>query len=133
MMRWVIIIMTQLCNIKKIQNSILCWINAILQASSLLKKTEGVVTLVVCNPRKDEVVTATDQKSADKPKQPEKPSKLDAIRSLKIYYVLFLLYIKLYKAIYKLFNFCCMITFLHTFAWIVVIIFFSVSNVLKIH
>ncbi|XP_050059637.1 multiple PDZ domain protein-like isoform X3 [Aphis gossypii] len=42
-------------------------------ASSLLKKTEGVVTLVVCNPRKDEVVTATDQKSADKPKQPEKP------------------------------------------------------------
>ncbi|XP_060849301.1 multiple PDZ domain protein-like isoform X3 [Rhopalosiphum padi] len=42
-------------------------------ASSLLKKTEGVVTLVVCNPRKDEVVTATDQKNADKPKQPEKP------------------------------------------------------------
>ncbi|KAF0754315.1 multiple PDZ domain protein-like, partial [Aphis craccivora] len=42
-------------------------------ASSLLKKTEGVVTLVVCNPRKDEVVTTTDQKSADKPKQLEKP------------------------------------------------------------
>eukprot|EP00102_Acyrthosiphon_pisum_P012560 XP_008181774.2 PREDICTED: multiple PDZ domain protein isoform X5 [Acyrthosiphon pisum] len=42
-------------------------------ASSLLKKTEGVVTLVVCNPRKDEGVTVADQKAADKPKQPEKP------------------------------------------------------------
>jgi C-terminal processing protease CtpA/Prc len=41
-------------------------------ASSLLKKTEGVVTLVVCNPRKDEGVTPVDQKIADKPKQPEK-------------------------------------------------------------
>lgn len=43
----------------------------IFQASSLLKKTEGVVTLVVCNPRKDD---AADQKNADKLKQPEKPS-----------------------------------------------------------
>ncbi|XP_015372470.1 PREDICTED: multiple PDZ domain protein-like [Diuraphis noxia] len=42
-------------------------------ASSLLKKTEGVVTLVVCNPRKDENVSPADQKTADKPKQPEKP------------------------------------------------------------
>lgn len=53
--------------------------NVFLQASSLLKKTEGVVTLVVCNPRKDEGVTAADQKTADKPKQPEKPSKSVAI------------------------------------------------------
>ncbi|XP_025414266.1 multiple PDZ domain protein-like isoform X4 [Sipha flava] len=42
-------------------------------ASSLLKKTEGVVTLVVCNPRKDDSGTAADQKNAEKPKQPEKP------------------------------------------------------------
>lgn len=61
----------------------------ILQASSLLKKTEGVVTLVVCNPRKEEGVTVADQKTADKPKQPEKPSKSVAIRSSKIYFVLF--------------------------------------------
>jgi len=47
------------------------------QASSLLKKTEGVVTLVVCNSRKDDAATtaAADQKHVDnKPKQPEKPS-----------------------------------------------------------
>jgi len=37
----------------------------------LLKKTEGVVTLVVCNSRKDD---AADQKHADnKPRRPEKP------------------------------------------------------------
>lgn len=54
----------------------------ILQASSLLKKTEGVVTLVVCNPRKDDTATAADQKNADKPKQPEKPSESIHIRFL---------------------------------------------------
>lgn len=47
------------------------------QASSLLKKTEGVVTLVVCNSRKEETGTAAavDHKHVDnKLKQPEKPS-----------------------------------------------------------
>lgn len=40
-------------------------------AASLLKKTEGVVTLVVCNPQK----AKEDEKKAggDKPKEPEKP------------------------------------------------------------
>lgn len=73
----------------------------ILQASSLLKKTEGVVTLVVCNPRKDDGGTAVDQKNAEKPKQPEKPSKLiDPLsnfflkfHSLRLYIVMFLLHV----------------------------------------
>lgn len=47
----------------------------LIQASSLLKKTEGVVTLVVCsNPRKDDSGTVEDHKKSDKPKQPEKLS-----------------------------------------------------------
>lgn len=54
------------------------------QASSLLKKTEGVVTLVVCNSRKDDSGAATEQKHAtDKPKQPEKPSKSASLSIFK--------------------------------------------------
>lgn len=66
-----------------------------LQASSLLKKTEGVVTLVVCNPRKDDSGTAVDQKSADKPKQPEKPSESILVFT-STYYVYFLFCYKLF-------------------------------------
>ncbi|XP_050519840.1 multiple PDZ domain protein-like [Daktulosphaira vitifoliae] len=50
-------------------------------ASSLLKKTEGVVTLVVCNPNrgKDDGKAITENKINDKPKQPEKPKSLTPI------------------------------------------------------
>lgn len=67
----------------------------------MLKKTEGVVTLVVCNPRKEEGGTTADPKGADKPKQPEKPSELD------VFVFVFVLRILIFG--YKLFCFRCMI------------------------